>query len=124
MHRENLLALGIMSVISVSVVAGYRSFEFTVLALAGIVVTIAIVSTAMMRLLAVSEGIVLLEATVLSLTAPLLFERSLLFELVGVAVALAFTAGLFFHLALDGADSFNTVPTERPDTSDVPERSE
>lgn len=115
MNWQNLAALGIIATITLGVLAGYRTMTFALPALVGIVVVIVIASTTMMRMLAISEGVLLAEAVAISLTAPLLFEQSIEFELVGGAVALAFVAGLFVHLAVDGNYSAPVVSAKKSD---------
>ncbi|MFC6753539.1 hypothetical protein [Halorubrum tibetense] len=103
-YRPELVTLLVLAGISVGVLAGVRQDTFTVVALGALVAGIVVLSAGMIRLFAVAEGVFLLEAVGVAVVSPLLFERSVRFELYGVGLALAFLAGAFLSVAAKRSD--------------------
>ena len=98
-YRPELVTLLVLVGISVGVLAGLHRSTFTVVTLGALVAGIVVLSAGMVRLFAVAEGMFLLEAIGVAVVSPLLFERSVRFELYGVGLALAFLAGAFLSVA-------------------------
>ena len=98
-YRPELVAFFLLAGVSVGVLAGLHRERFTVAALGVLVAGLVVLSAGMVRLFAVAEGVFLLEAIGVAVVSPLLFERSVRFELYGVGLALAFLAGAFLSAA-------------------------
>ncbi len=103
-YRPELVTLLVLAGVSVGVLAGLHRGTFTVVALGGLVTGLVVLSAGMVRLFAVAEGVFLLEAIGVAVVSPLLFERSVRFELYGVGLALAFLAGAFLSVAAKRSD--------------------
>ena len=94
-YRSELLALGIVSAVTVGVLEGFHFQGEVLLAkVVALAFVIALVSVSVLRVIAVAEGVFLLEGAAVSVLAPLLFEVSLRFELIGVIMAVGFVAGV------------------------------
>ena len=100
-HQPELLTLLFLAAVSVGVLAGVQRGTFTVAVLGALVAGIAVLSAGLVRLFAVAEGVFVLEALGVAVVSPLLFERSVRFELYGFGLALAFLAGAFLSLAAE-----------------------
>lgn len=98
-YRPELITLLVLTAVSVGVLAGIHRGTFTLALLGATVAGIAVLSAGLIRLFAVAEGVFLLEALGVAVVSPLLFERSIRFELYGLGLALAFSAGVCLHLA-------------------------
>lgn len=107
-YRSELLAFGIVFAITVGILEGFHFQGEVLLAKAvALALVVALVSVSVLRVLAIAEGVFLFEGAVVSVLAPLLFEVSLRFELIGLLMAIGFAVGvglnrLFIRFEPDG----------------------
>lgn len=94
-YRSELLAFGIVFAIAVGILEGFHFQGEVLLAKAvALALVVALVSVSVLRVLAIAEGVFLFEGAVVSVLAPLLFEVSLRFELIGILMAIGFAVGV------------------------------
>lgn len=96
-YRPELLSLTIVIAVVGGVLGVYHYDGMALVGLANVLFALVFLSFGLLRVLAVAEGVFLLEAITVSTVTPLLFEWSVRYELVGLALAAAFVVGVVCH---------------------------
>ena len=99
-YRNEALTLFVIVGIVVGTLEGFHLGGIDPIGFVGVLLSIAFISVGVLHALPVAESAFVLEATVVSVLAPIAIEPSLRFELIGVGIALAFVVGVLFNRAV------------------------
>lgn len=98
-YRRELLTLLIVAATVVGILEGFHIGQVAPVKVAWALVSVSLLSVAVLKTLAVADGVFVLEAVFVSITVPPFIEPTVRFELLGVGLAVAFIAGAMAHRA-------------------------
>ncbi|WP_138004825.1 hypothetical protein [Halalkalirubrum salinum] len=98
-YRRELLTLLIVAATVIGILEGFHIGQIALIKVAWALVSVSLLSVAVLKTLAVADSVFMLEAVFVSITVPPFIQPTVRFELLGVGLAVAFLAGAIAHRA-------------------------